>query len=143
MEVSSHALVQHRVDAVRFAVAVFTNLSQDHLDYHRTMEEYFAAKARLFEPDRAAVAVVNADDTHGRLLLEAAPIPTVAYSLVDAEDLHVGPTASTFRWHGVDLHLPLGGRVNVSNALAAATAARQLGVDARTIAAGLAAVPPV
>ena len=68
MEVSSHALDQHRVDGTRFAVAVFTNLSQDHLDYHGTMEAYFDAKARLFEPGRADRAVVNLDDPHGRLL---------------------------------------------------------------------------
>src|SRR5205823_14748660 len=83
MEVSSHALAQHRVDAVWFAVAVFTNLSQDHLDYHGSMEAYFRAKARLFEPARAAAAVVNADDPYGRLLLDAAPVPTEAFSLAD------------------------------------------------------------
>ena len=72
MEVSSHALVQHRVDASRFAAAVFTNLTPEHLDYHRTMDEYFEAKARLFEPGRAGVAVVNRDDQWGRRLLDDA-----------------------------------------------------------------------
>ncbi|MGH3658824.1 MAG: Mur ligase family protein, partial [Micromonosporaceae bacterium] len=64
-EVSSHALAQCRVDGTHFASATFTNLTQDHLDFHGTMDEYFAAKARLFEPDRAGVAIVNTDDAWG------------------------------------------------------------------------------
>ncbi len=70
MEVSSHALDRHRVDATHFAVAVFTNLSQDHLDHHGTMDRYFAAKARLFRPDFCDLAVLNPDDPYGRLLAE-------------------------------------------------------------------------
>jgi UDP-N-acetylmuramoyl-L-alanyl-D-glutamate--2,6-diaminopimelate ligase len=143
MEVSSHALALHRADAVWFSVAVFTNLSQDHLDFHESMEDYFAAKARLFEPSRAAVGVVNVDDPHGRLLLESAPIPTVPYSLRDAEDVRVGPEVSTFRWRGEDVRLSLGGRLNVANALAAATAALHLDVSVADIARGLSAAPPV
>jgi UDP-N-acetylmuramoyl-L-alanyl-D-glutamate--2,6-diaminopimelate ligase len=143
MEVSSHALALHRADAVWFSVAVFTNLSQDHLDFHESMEDYFAAKARLFEPSRAAVGVVNVDDPHGRLLLESAPIPTVPYSLRDAEDVRVGPEVSTFRWRGEDVRLSLGGRLNVANALAAATAALHLDVAVADIARGLSAAPPV
>jgi UDP-N-acetylmuramoyl-L-alanyl-D-glutamate--2,6-diaminopimelate ligase len=143
MEVSSHALALHRADAVWFSVVVFTNLSQDHLDFHGSMEEYFASKARLFDRTRAAVAVVNADDPHGRLLLEAADLPTVPFSLTDAENLEVDATSARFRWKGVDVHLPIGGRVNVANALAAATAALQLGVDPAGIARGLASSPPV
>lgn len=143
MEVSSHALELHRVDAVRFAVAVFTNLGRDHLDFHGTLEAYFRAKARLFEPERAAVGVVNADDPHGRLLLEAARIPTRAFRLADAADLDVGVTASTFRWEGHPVRLRLGGVFNVANALAAATAARELGVAPADVAAGLSAAGPV
>src|SRR3954451_1280501 len=90
MEVSSHALAQHRADATRFAVAVFTNLGQDHLDFHGTTEQYFAAKARLFTPALAARAVVNADDPYGRRLLATAAVPTVAYAMADAADLAVG-----------------------------------------------------
>ena len=78
MEVSSHALVQSRVEGIHFDVAVFTNLSHDHLDYHRTMEEYFEAKARLFSPNHALRAVINADDPWGRKLLERVRIPAVA-----------------------------------------------------------------
>ena len=143
MEVSSHALAQHRVDATWFAVAVFTNLSQDHLDYHRTMEAYFQAKARLFEAARTARAVVNTDDPHGRILLDAAVVPTRGYSMADAVDLDVGPRGSAFRWEGEPVQLRLGGAFNVSNALAAAAAARELGVGASTVAAGLSSVASV
>src|SRR6516165_137941 len=76
MEVSSHALVQARVEGIHFDVAVFTNLSHDHLDYHGTMEQYFAAKAELFAPSRALRGVVFADDAWGRRLLAEARIPT-------------------------------------------------------------------
>lgn len=71
MEVSSHALELHRVNGMRFEVAAFTNLSQDHLDFHSTMDDYFAAKARLFQPELSMRAVINADDEHGRTLLTA------------------------------------------------------------------------
>jgi UDP-N-acetylmuramoyl-L-alanyl-D-glutamate--2,6-diaminopimelate ligase len=143
MEVSSHALALHRADAVWFSVAVFTNLSQDHLDFHETMEDYFAAKARLFDPVRTALGVVNVDDPHGRLLFESAPVPMVSFSLADASDVRVAPTQSTFRWQGEDVRLSLGGRMNVANALAAATAAAQLGVAPADIARGLSSAPPV
>lgn len=143
MEVSSHALVQHRVDAVCFAAAVFTNLSQDHLDYHATMEDYFEAKARLFAPGRAAVAIVNADDPWGRRLLErlalpgAGATPVVPFSLDDAGHLEIGAAGSRFRWRGEGVALRLGGRFNVRNALAAATAAEAVGIDRACIVAGL------
>ena len=133
MEVSSHALAQHRVDATWFTVAVFTNLSQDHLDYHRTMEAYFQAKARLFEPGRAGdrpsstptIRTAGCSSTRRRC-------PTRGYSMADAVDLDVGPRGSTFRWEGAPVQLRLGGAFNVSNALAAAAAARELGVTAPT-----------
>jgi UDP-N-acetylmuramoyl-L-alanyl-D-glutamate--2,6-diaminopimelate ligase len=143
MEVSSHALALDRVAGTRFRVAVFTNLSQDHLDFHSTMEDYFAAKALLFEPEVTDVAVVNADDPHGLLLQQAAHVPTRAYSLVDVDDLVVGATSSTGRWRGHALRVPLGGEFNVANALAALTAAAELGVDVRTALEGLASAPPV
>src|SRR5438128_2999312 len=100
MEVSSHALELARVDATRFAVAVFTNLGHDHLDFHGTVERYFVAKARLFDPALAERAVVNADDRHGRLLVDAARIPTRPFSLHDARDLDVGAGGSAFVWEG-------------------------------------------
>ena len=143
MEVSSHALALDRVEGMRFAVAVFTNLSRDHLDFHASMEDYFAAKARLFEPERSAAAVVNADDPHGRLLSDAARVPTRTYSLDDVSDLDVGVTSSTGTWRGHRLHVPLGGAFNVGNALAAATAAVELGVEVADALAGIAAAEPV
>jgi UDP-N-acetylmuramoyl-L-alanyl-D-glutamate--2,6-diaminopimelate ligase len=146
MEVSSHALDQHRVDAVHFAAATFTNLTQDHLDYHRTMDEYFAAKARLFESGRADVAVVNADDPWGRRLLDllaAEGRAAVPFSLADATDLAVGPEGSAFHWQGQAVRLRLRGSFNVANALAAATTGREVGVDPAAIAAGLGAVGAV
>jgi UDP-N-acetylmuramoyl-L-alanyl-D-glutamate--2,6-diaminopimelate ligase len=143
MEVSSHALALGRVRATRFAVAVFTNLSHDHLDFHRDLDDYFEAKAALFTPDYADAAVVNLDDARGRELAERALVPTEGYSLDDVTDLEIGSTRSQFRWRGVDIELPLGGRFNVSNALAAATAAARLGIDDATIATGLASAPAV
>ena len=143
VEVSSHALVQHRVDAVRFAVAAFTNLGRDHLDYHGDIESYFAAKAMLFEPGRAVRGVVNADDPYGRRLLRTAPVPLRPYSLADADDLRVGPDATTFCWEGRPVNLALGGRFNAANAICAATVARELGVGADAVAAGLSSITSV
>ncbi|MBK9181217.1 MAG: UDP-N-acetylmuramoyl-L-alanyl-D-glutamate--2,6-diaminopimelate ligase [Acidimicrobiales bacterium] len=143
MEVSSHALALHRVDATWFEAAVFTNLGRDHLDFHGNVERYFAAKASLFEPERTAVGVVNLDDPYGRLLLDAARVPTVGYALADAGDVVVHASENVFTWSGRRLHVPLGGRFNLHNALAAATTARELGVGLDAIEAGLAAVTPV
>ena len=137
MEVSSHALSMHRVDGTRFAVVVFTNLSRDHLDFHETMESYFEAKARLFEPELADGAVVNLDSPYGRLLLDAAKIPTTGYSLDDVTDLVVTAAGSRFTWRGHEVTFGLGGRFNVANALAAAEAAVAVGLDPAVVAARL------
>ena len=137
MEVSSHALVQRRVDAIRFAVAVFTNLSQDHLDYHRTMDAYFSAKSLLFTPERSETGVVNADDPWGRRLLDSAPIDLRPFSMADAVELEMRVLGSSFWWEGRRVTLNLSGRFNVANALAAAAAARQLGIDPEVVALGL------
>jgi len=143
MEVSSHALSLHRVDGVRYRIATFTNLSQDHLDFHGSMSAYFAAKARLFSPDRCELAVFNLDDPHGRLLSETAAVPFLGYSLDDVTELELGPDGSRFVWHGRRVSLPIPGRFNVSNALAAATAAEALGIGGDAIVAGLAAAGSV
>lgn len=143
MEVSSHSLDQRRVEGLTFAAAVFTNLTHDHLDYHTTMEAYFAAKARLFDESFTDLAVVSVDDPYGRLLLDAATVRTVPYALDDADDLRLDVTGSTFRWRGVELHVPLAGRFNVCNAVAAATVAAELGIAMDAIVAGMAATPPV
>jgi len=143
MEVSSMALDQHRADAIDFRIGVWTNLSQDHLDYHGDIESYYRAKARLFDPSRCAAAVVNGDDAAGRRLMGELRIPVTPYGLADAENLMIEPAGSSFTWRGHDIALTLGGAHNVSNALAAATAAAQLGIDPATIAAGLSAAPSV
>jgi UDP-N-acetylmuramoyl-L-alanyl-D-glutamate--2,6-diaminopimelate ligase len=143
MEVSSHGLAMHRVDATWFAVAAFTNLGQDHLDLHGTTEAYFAAKARLFTPAFTDLAVVDVDDPHGRLLRDAALVRTVGYSLDDATDLRLHPRGSSWRWRDAAMRLPIAGRFNVANAVGAATIAAELGIPISDIAAGLAAAPPV
>jgi UDP-N-acetylmuramoyl-L-alanyl-D-glutamate--2,6-diaminopimelate ligase len=143
MEVSSHALALDRVAGTRFRVAVFTNLSRDHLDFHPTMEDYFAAKAKLFEPALSDAAVVNADDPHGALLALASSVPTTTYSLDDVEGMVVGPAGSAGRWRGHDLRVPLIGGFNVANALAALTTAVALGVDEGAAVEALASAPAV
>jgi len=144
MEVSSHALALHRVDGTHFALAVFTNIGVDHLDFHQTPERYFEAKARLFDERFTHHGLVNVDDVHGRLLRDAATIDIAGFSLDDLADLRLGPTASTFVWRHQSVHLPLAGRFNVSNALAAAEAVVALGHDPAAVAAALATVgaPP-
>src|SRR5437588_8963891 len=114
MEASSHASVLHRLDRVRFAALVFTNLSQDHLDFHGDMESYFEAKRRLFLADPRPVAVINTGDEYGRRLAEELP-EGIAFSGADAGALD-----------GVDLKLQ--GRFNTENALGALFAARALGI---------------
>ena len=146
MEVSSHALDQHRVSGTNFAAGVFTNLSQDHLDYHHTMESYFEAKAQLFTRERVDVAVVNVADPWGARLaqrLRGGPVRLVTFSPQDATDVVLGLRRTSFAWRGAQLELNLGGRFNVDNALAAATVARELGVDWDVLAEGLATVAPV
>jgi len=143
MEVSSHALAQHRVDGTRFAVAVFTNLSPEHLDFHGTMDRYFDAKATLFDPARAAVAVVNADDAWGRRLIDSPRLPTRPFSLSHAAHLSMDRQGSTFRWDGEVVRLRIPGQFNVANALAAATAARELGVGPGAVATGLSSLVSV
>ena len=148
MEVSSHALDLHRADAIHWAVAVFTNLTQDHLDFHGTMDEYFAAKRRLFEAG-PRVAVVNVDDPHGRRLAEGA----ITYGIESeadwrAIDLRTALTGSRFRVASpageMEVRSPLPGRFNVLNALGALATASALGADPEAAARSLsdfAAVP--
>jgi UDP-N-acetylmuramoyl-L-alanyl-D-glutamate--2,6-diaminopimelate ligase len=137
MEVSSHGLAQQRVDGIAFAAAVFTNLSHDHLDYHGTIDAYFAAKSSLFTPDRTAVAVVNQDDERGRRLLSVPGLRAVGYSLADAHDVQSTARSTSFTWRGRRVHLGLAGAFQVSNALAAATTAVTLGIPEEVVATGL------
>jgi UDP-N-acetylmuramoyl-L-alanyl-D-glutamate--2,6-diaminopimelate ligase len=145
MEVSSHALVQSRVDGIHFDVAVFTNLSHDHLDYHGTMEDYFEAKAELFTSNHALRAVVNADDPWGRLLLDRGKIPMTAVHHSDAGDVVLRPGHTEFTWRGHRVATPLTGGVNVDNAMLAAEAALALDLELEPgeIAAAMTHLRPV
>ncbi len=148
MEVSSHALAQGRVDGARFDVAVFTNLTQDHLDYHGNMQDYFAAKARLFEPAHSRSAAVNLDDPWGSRLLAAPLIPTTSFGVGSAADLRAtrvvsGAHGIAFRAGELDVRSGLRGAFNVSNCLAAIAAARALGLPDPAIEAGIASLTGV
>ena len=143
MEVSSHALAQSRVDGIRFDAAVFTNLSQDHLDYHGTLEDYFAAKASLFTPERTSLAVVNADDPRGRRLVDSARVPTVAFTMADVSGIESTSQRTSFTWRGRRVELALAGSFHVANALAAATTAAALGVPDDVVQVGLNRAEPV
>ena len=136
MEVSSHALDLARADAIAWDVAVFTNLSQDHLDFHPSMEAYFLAKRKLFEAAGDAVKVINCDDDYGRRLAAEFPGATT-YSLRDVEDLEVDFTGSRFTFEGTRFATPHPGAFNVSNALAAIHTARALGAGDDVIASAL------
>ena len=169
MEVSSHALVLHRADAIHFDVAVFTNLTQDHLDFHETMEEYFEAKRMLFEAD-PGVRIVNVDDPYGRRLAEEFECVTFSAEGADADyratDVEFDATGAEFTVQirdtagltgrklkeglsfrpvngEVRLRTGMPGHFNVANALGAFAAAQALGVDAEAAAAGLAAAARV
>jgi UDP-N-acetylmuramoyl-L-alanyl-D-glutamate--2,6-diaminopimelate ligase len=143
MEVSSHALTQARVEGVHFDVAVFTNLSHDHLDYHGSMESYFEAKRMLFTADHALRAVVNADDPWGQRLLEQTRIPAVAVRRSDASEVVLGPGRTEFTWHGQRITTPLTGAINIENTLLAGEAALALGLELSVVAEALSHVSPV
>lgn len=148
MEVSSHALALGRVDAISFDVAVFTNLTQDHLDFHPTFEEYYRAKASLFTGRRARLGVVNLDDQFGRRLVSDAATPVTTYSTTGAgadwraEDVQLGQSGSSFRVVGpagerAPARVALPGAFNVSNALAAVVALHAAGVPLHAAVAGV------
>lgn len=141
LEVSSHGLSQKRVEGLRFAVAAFTNLSPEHLDYHGSMEDYYRTKRSLFSEARGAVSVICTDDRWGRRLASELAGEVRRCSLGDAEVLEVGARRSRFRWRGVEVSLPLGGAHNISNAVVAATLAEVLGAGVAEIAEGLRQVP--
>ena len=150
MEVSSHALDQHRADGIDFAVGIFTNLTEDHLDYHGTMGCYCDAKAKLFQMSR--MGVCNADDPWTERLLAGASCPSVYYGIhnpaeVWAEDifLHsrsVDFTVCTARTR-TPVHLGVPGRFSVYNALGAIAACGELGIPPEECAAALATFPGV
>ena len=148
MEVSSHALDQYRVEGILFDVGIFTNLTQDHLDYHGTLEEYFSVKVRLFGQVKG-FAVINRDDPRGRQLLAGNRFSAEAVSYGFEEGSQVrafDPKTSahgssmhvTIPWGDADISLKLIGRFNLNNALAAFAAAGALGISVDTIRDALA-----
>jgi UDP-N-acetylmuramoyl-L-alanyl-D-glutamate--2,6-diaminopimelate ligase len=153
MEVSSHSLALGRVAGTSFDVAVFTNLSQDHLDFHADLEDYFRAKASLFMPP--VLGVINLDDKYGRRLASSAFVPTTTFSATGkdeadwrAVDVRSGADGSTFRVIGpggveADVSVGLAGVFNVANALGAVVALVESGVRLEDAVAGLAACPGV
>jgi UDP-N-acetylmuramoyl-L-alanyl-D-glutamate--2,6-diaminopimelate ligase len=143
MEVSSHALAQHRTEGTDYALAVFTNLTQDHLDYHVTMDEYFGAKAALFARGVARAALVNRDDLWGRRLLDRIEVPALTYGLDDATDVRMEANGTTFGWRDQAVATRLVGAFNLSNTLAAAEAAVHLGHDPDRVAGALERAEPV
>jgi UDP-N-acetylmuramoyl-L-alanyl-D-glutamate--2,6-diaminopimelate ligase len=153
MEVSSHALALGRVAGTSFDVAVFTNLSQDHLDFHADLEDYFQAKASLFVPP--VIGVVNIDDSCGRRLASSAPVPVTTFSAGGkaeadwrAVDVRSGADGSTFRLIGpggveADVSVGLAGVFNVANAVGAMVALVEAGIGLEDAVAGVAACPGV
>jgi UDP-N-acetylmuramoyl-L-alanyl-D-glutamate--2,6-diaminopimelate ligase len=141
MEVSSHAMTLHRADAIHFEVALFTNLTQDHLDFHADMEDYFLAKRKLFETG-PKTAIVNVDDPYGRRL--AGEFECVTFSAEGAEadysarDVEFDAGGASFTIAEMRLRTGLPGHFNVANALGAFAAAEAMGVGAEFAAAGLA-----
>ncbi|MCW2866208.1 MAG: UDP-N-acetylmuramoylalanyl-D-glutamate--2,6-diaminopimelate ligase, partial [Marmoricola sp.] len=151
MEVSSHALVKGRVDGVVFDVAAFLNLGRDHLDFHADVEDYFAAKASLFTPERTRRGLTNVDDAWGRRLLGVAAeagVPMVTFSPSGAEadwravEVDPGPTGSRFvvltpQGDRIEAYVPLPGAYNVDNALCAIALAGEGALDAAAVADGI------
>ncbi|HEU5252622.1 MAG TPA: UDP-N-acetylmuramoyl-L-alanyl-D-glutamate--2,6-diaminopimelate ligase [Solirubrobacterales bacterium] len=141
MEVSSHAMTLHRADAIHFEVAIFTNLTQDHLDFHADMEDYFLAKRKLFEMG-PKTAIVNVDDPYGQRL--ASEFECVTFSAEGAEadysagDVSFDAGGASFTVGGMELRTALPGHFNVANALGAFAAAEAIGVGPEIAAAGLA-----
>ncbi len=160
MEVSSHALQQQRVHGIEFDSAVFTNLTQDHLDYHKTMENYFAAKAKLFDHlaaqkvKKKPAAAINIDDEYGRRLAAqyAGKLRTLTFGMgfkaeFRASDIQFSTTGASFALEHRDrkflVRLPLIGRFNIFNALGAVAAAYGMGLNLREAIQNLATCPQV
>jgi UDP-N-acetylmuramoyl-L-alanyl-D-glutamate--2,6-diaminopimelate ligase len=150
MEISSHALELRRADGIHVAAAIFTNLNQDHLDFHPTMEDYFQAKRLLFASELTAARIANADDAYGRRLIEEFP-DTATFAIerdaaYRAVDVRFDGTGCDFRAltpdGEFDARVPLPGRFNVLNALGAWAAVRAIGAPVDAAALREAAVAP-
>lgn len=144
MEVSSHSLDQHRVHGIAFETAIFTNLTQDHLDYHKTFENYFATKMRIFA--QAQQAVVNRDDPHAERILGELSIPYKTFGVREKADVSAAEIDITTRGVQFDMHCALGnvrmyvpipGLFSVFNAMGAAAAAMQLGLPLSAVKNGI------
>jgi UDP-N-acetylmuramoyl-L-alanyl-D-glutamate--2,6-diaminopimelate ligase len=158
MEVSSHALAYGRTAGIRYRVTAFTNLSQDHLDFHASFEDYFEAKAKLFTPEYTELAVVNHDDPYGRRIVDRARslgVPVWTYSPLGAPDAdwrvdraELGPDSSAFDLAGPDgaryaASVRLPGAFNIANAVAAILVVIGAGADPAAAVRGVASVPAV
>jgi UDP-N-acetylmuramoyl-L-alanyl-D-glutamate--2,6-diaminopimelate ligase len=144
LEATSHGSELGRLEGARFAALAFTNLGQDHLDFHGTIERYFEAKRRLFLTGERPPATVNVGDEYGRRLADElrGMQPLLTFGFADDADLRpealeLGPDGARFRVDGLELRTPLRGRFNVENVLAAVALARLLGVDDEAIAIGV------
>jgi UDP-N-acetylmuramoyl-L-alanyl-D-glutamate--2,6-diaminopimelate ligase len=152
MEVSSHALELGRVGAIHFDAAIFTNLTQDHLDFHPTMEDYFLAKRKLFTEHAPKHKIINLDDAYGARLATEIP-DAITFAVEDpsasyrATDISTGLSGTTFTLRGPDgsaeVRSPLTGLFNVSNVLGAVAGAVSLGLSLGEAAAAIAAAPQV
>jgi len=143
MEVSSHALVMGRVNGIVFDVAAFSNLSRDHLDFHGSMEEYFAAKSMLFDPARARAAVINVDDERGSSLAASVSIPVVRCSAAALANVRVGVEDVSYLWRGHQLAVNAGGSFAVLNSLLALEVAVALGCPVDDVARAARSIRPV
>jgi UDP-N-acetylmuramoyl-L-alanyl-D-glutamate--2,6-diaminopimelate ligase len=151
MEATSHGSALRRLDRVRFAALVFTNLSQDHLDFHPTMEDYFEAKRRLFVGEDAPPAAVNVGDPYGRRLADelrrrGTSLLTFGFTEdaeIRADDLDTSTAVTTFTAAGIPLRMRLRGRFNIENVLGVVAAGRLLGLHDDAIATGVEAVADV
>jgi UDP-N-acetylmuramoyl-L-alanyl-D-glutamate--2,6-diaminopimelate ligase len=154
MEVSSHALTWRRTDGLNFRIAVFHNLSQEHLDFHGTMEDYFQAKRRLFVPEAGSpprTSLINVGDEHGRRLADEVDCLTYAVGDASADfratDVSLDRWGSRFKCHtpagSFELRMSLPGRCSIENGLAAIAAAYELGVHPTIAARALESFPGI
>lgn len=143
MEVSSHALVLGRVNGIVFDVAVFTNLSRDHIDFHGSMDAYRDAKFSLFGADRSRHAVVNVDDPYGRELAETCSVPVTTCGASRLASVEVSAVSVAYELEGVRVTVPVGGSFTVDNSLLAIKAAAVLGIPVPASATALAGAAPV
>jgi UDP-N-acetylmuramoyl-L-alanyl-D-glutamate--2,6-diaminopimelate ligase len=143
MEVSSHAMSQHRVDGLEFTVAAFTNLSHEHLDYHGTMEEYFVVKSRLFTSEHSQRAVIWDDDPYGERLALSTSLPVTRVSRGEATDVVTTLKGTTFFWRRHLVNSALLGDYNVDNALIAMTIMSVLGAEDAEVAAAMGEVSSI